>query len=396
MTPADVFRAPQIFLSSRLRAFAVHSLLFLSLACGGSHKKVDAPTLPPANPQAVSKMVQGLQSAKDAGGRDRAIALLQEAVTTDPQLWEARFNLGVLLAKKGDLSASERQLSEAQKLAPNAEDVAVALAEVRRRQGDADGAIDALQGFVKDNPSAKVAPMVLVTALREGGKTKDAIEHAQRVLVVHSSDPYALSELALANMDLDELDTAELLVGEALKADDKSAVAERTAGLISLRKGDDAVAFKHFQRASELDPKDTTARLNTGTVLVQAGVYDKAAQEFRAVLEVEPDNIDAMVGLAAARRGQGKREDQSPYLEAEKLLKNVLSHEPNNVDALFNLGILYSDYLKRPNDANPLFKQFLDQAPKNHPGRAEAERLLSGAGAAESAKPPAAKPPPAK
>ena len=347
-------------------------------ACGASQKKVDVPALPPANPQAVGKMVQGVQTAKDPGAKDRAIQLLRDAVAGDPGLWEAHYNLGVLLADKGDLKAAERELAQGAKLAPNAEDVAVGLAEVRRRQGDADGAIDALQPFVKQYPDAKVAPIALVTALREGGKVKEAIEQGQRVLVYHSSDPYALSELALSNVELGEIDTAELLIEEALKADDKSAVAERTAGLISLRKGDDAVAFKHFQRASELDPKDTTARLNTGTVLLQAGVYDKAAQEFRAVLAVEPESTDAMLGLAAARRGQGKKGDQSGFLEAEKRLLGVLEREPKNMDATFNLAILYSDYLKRPSEATPLLRRFLDDAPKNHPGRAEAERLISG------------------
>lgn len=348
-------------------------------ACGSSQKKVETPAQAPANPQSVGKMVQGVRSAKDASGKDRAIQLLRDAVAGDPGLWEAHYNLGILLADKGDLNAAERELAESAKLAPNAEDVAVALAEVRRRQGDATGAIDALQPFVKQYPDAKVAPIALVAALREGGKVKEAIEQGQRVLVYHSSDPYALSELALSNVELDEIDTAELLIEEALKADDKSAVAERTAGLISLRRGDDAVAFKHFQRASELDPKDTTARLNTGTVLLQAGVYDKAAQEFRAVLAVEPESIDAMLGLAAARRGQGKKDDQSGFLEAEKLLKGVLEREPKNLDAAFNLAILYSDYLKRANDATPLLQRFLDDAPKNHPGRPEAERLISGA-----------------
>jgi tetratricopeptide (TPR) repeat protein len=355
-------------------------LLFVA-ACGASQKKVEAPVLPAANPEAVSKMVQGVQSAagaKDASGKDHAIKLLQESVAADPGLWEAHYNLGILLADKGDLKAAERELANAAKLAPNAEDVAVGLSEVRRRQGDADGGIAALEGFVKQNPDAKVAAIALVTALREGGRVKEAIEQAQRVLVYHSSDPYALSELALANMEQGEVDTAELLIEEALRADDKSAVAERAAGLISLRKGEDAVAFKHFQHASELDPKDTTARLNTGTVLLLAGVYDKAAQEFRAVLEVEPESIDAMLGLAAARRGQGKRDDQSGYLEAEKLLERILEREPANLDATFNLGILYSDYLKRPADATPLLQRFLDEAPKNHPGRPEAERLISG------------------
>jgi tetratricopeptide (TPR) repeat protein len=347
-------------------------------ACAASQKKVEVPAQPPANPQAVGKMVQGVQSAKDASGKERAILLLRDAVAGDPGLWEAHYNLGVLLADKGDLKAAERELAQAAKLAPNAEDVAVALAEVRRRQGDEGGAVDALQAFVKQYPNAKVAPIALVTALREGGKVKEAIEQGQRVLVYHSSDPHALSELALSNVELDEVDTAELLIAEALKADAKSAVAERTAGLISLRKGDDAIAFKHFQRASELDPKDTTARLNTGTVLLQAGVYDKAAGEFRAVLAVEPESTDAMLGLAAARRGQTKKDDQAGFLEAEKLLKGVLEREPKNVDATFNLAILYADYLKRPSDATPLLQRFLDDAPKNHPGRIEAERLLSG------------------
>ena len=361
---------------SRWARLAVLGLL--CAACGAGHKKVEVPALPPANPQAVSKMVQGVQSAKDPTGKERAIQLLREAVTADPGLWEAHYNLGVLLADKGDLKAAEEELARAAKAAPNAEDVSVALAELRRRQADPGGAIDALEPFVKQNPGAKVAPIVLVAALREGGKVKEAIEQGQRVLVYHSSDPYALSELALANLELGEVDTAELLVEEALKADDKSAVAERTAGLISLKKGDDAVAFKHFQRASELDPKDTTARLNAGTVLLQAGVYDKAAQEFRAVLAVEPDGTDATLGLAAARRGQGKRDDQSGYLEAEKLLLGLLAREPKNVDATFNLAILYTDYLKRPSEATPLLQRFLDNAPKNHPGRSEAERLISG------------------
>jgi tetratricopeptide (TPR) repeat protein len=360
------------------RLVAFGAFAFWLGACAASQKKVEVPPQPPANAQAVGKMVQGVQSAKDASGKERAIQLLRDAVAGDPGLWEAHYNLGVLLADKGDLKAAERELAQSAKLAPNAEDVAVGLAEVRRRQGDAGGAIDALSAFVKQYPDAKVAPIALVTALREGGKVKEAIEQGQRVLVYHSSDPHALSELALSNVELDEVDTAELLIAEALKADDKSAVAERTAGLISLRKGDDAIAFKHFQRASELDPKDTTARLNTGTVLLQAGVYDKAAAEFRAVLAVEPESIDAMLGLAAARRGQTKKDDHSGFLEAEKLLKGVLEREPKNVDATFNLAILYSDYLKRPSEATPLLQRFLDDAPKNHPGRTEAERLISG------------------
>jgi tetratricopeptide (TPR) repeat protein len=360
---------------SPLRCSVVLALLLAG--CAKPQQKVAAPKLAPANPVALGKMVQGVQAAKDAAGKERAISLLAEAVKADAGLWEAHYNLGILLADKGDLAPAERHLATAQGLAPNAEDVALALSEVRRRRGDAQGAIEALRPFVKENPGAAHAPVALIGALREGEKVEEAIAQAQQVLVRHASDPRALAELALSYLDKGELDTAELLSQEALKADTKSAIAERTAGLIKLNQGDDAVAFRHFARASELDPQDTTARLNVATVLLEAGVYDRASEHFRAALEAEPENAAAALGLAAARRAQGKRDDNGPYLEAEKLIKGVLQREPKNLSATYNLAVLYGDYLKRPADALPLFQRFLDDAPKNHPARGEAERAVS-------------------
>jgi tetratricopeptide (TPR) repeat protein len=349
---------------------------FLLLACGGSAKKVESPTLPPANPHALNTMEQGVQAAKQPGGGKKAIGLFRSAVKTDPHLWEARYNLGVLLAEQGELAPAEKQLAEAIKLAPNAEDVVVALAEVRRRRGDASGAADVLDHFVKAHPQAIAARIALVSALRDSNKLDEAIKQAREVLVRRPNDPNALAELALTHVARGDMDTAELLSEESLKGQ-KSAVAERTAGLIALKRGDDAIAFKHFETASQLDPKDTTARMNIGTVLLEAGVYDRAEHEFRAVLEIKPDDIPATIGLAAALRGQGKRDNKAPYQEAEKLLKGVLAREPDNLAANYNLGVLYADFLQQPEKAKPLFKRFLSDAPDNHPARAKAKKKLA-------------------
>jgi cytochrome c-type biogenesis protein CcmH/NrfG len=110
---------------------------------------------------------------------------------------------------------------------------------------------------------------------------------------------------------------------------------------------------------------------------LEAGIYDKAAEQFRAALEAEPENSSAALGLAAARRAQGKREETAPFLEAEKLIKGVLEREPQNLEATYNLAVLYADFLKRPADALPLYQRFLDQAPKGHPAHAEAERAVA-------------------
>ncbi len=362
----------------RMLGSCLLALCLLTLfACGGEKQKAQAPTLPPANPEAVSKMAQAVEAAKDDQGVVKAIDLFHQAVKADAKLWEARYDLGVLLADSGQLAEAEKQLSQAAELAPNAEDVLVALSEVRRRQGDAEGAVSALEGFVKKHPDAIVARIALMSALRESGRTDEAISHAQEVLVRHAGDPNALSELALAYLDKGELDTAELLSQEALKAKQQSAVAARTAGLVALKKGDDAIAFRHFARASELDPNDTTARLNMGTVLLEAGVYDRAEEQFRAVLERKPHDLDAGVGLAAALRGQGSRDKPGPYTQAEKILLELLERNSRSANVAYNLGVLYADFLQEPVKAKEMFERFLDYAPRNHPSRDRAKQRIT-------------------
>ena len=129
-------------------------------------------------------------------------------------------------------------------------------------------------------------------------------------------------------------------------------------GLIHLASGDDALAFQEFLRATQEDPRDTTARLNMGSVLLRAGAYAKAEDQYRAILQVSADDIDAQVGLAAAIRAQ-------------------------------------ADFLKKPGDALPLFKRFLSDAPSDHPARADAEKYVSATSSAAD-KPPTPPPDPKK
>jgi Flp pilus assembly protein TadD len=362
------------------------------VACGGGTTVAKGPAaattvLPPANPQAVGKMVQGVQAAKE-GSRDRAVALLREAIVLDRQLWEAHYDLGVVLAGAGDLAGAEDELRAASKLAPDAEEVAIALGELRRRRGEYKEAADALGDFLQDHANAIDARILEVTALRDSGQLDAALKQAQEVLVRKPGDAGALAELALTYLAKGERDTASLVAKQSLDANPKSATAERATGLIALAAGDDAAAFAAFSKAAQFDPQDTTARLNMGAVLLRAGAYAKAEDQYRAILQVASDDASAQVGLAAALRGEGDAQHPKKLEEARALLEKVVDRDPHDVAALFNLGILHADYLKHPADGRPYFKRFLDDAPSGHPSRPEAERHISQANAA--APPPAA------
>jgi tetratricopeptide (TPR) repeat protein len=350
--------------------------------CGGSKKKpVAAPQTTAVVPAAASKMISGVEFAKTPSGRDRAVGLMREAIAIDPKLWEAHYNLGILLAQSGDLAEAVPSLERAAQLAPSAEEIATALGQVRRRRGENRKAADGLQVFVEQYPDAKEARALYVVALRDSGQIDAAIAQARDALRRKAGDATALAELALSELAKGERDSAELLVKEAIASNKDSAIAHRTAGLIALAKGDDAAAFASFLKASHLDPKDTTARLNVGTVLLRAGVYGKAEEQFRAVLKVASDDVDAAIGLAAALRGQGDKDHTAKWNEAQKVLEGVLARDPHNVGAEFNLAILFSDFMKKPLEAKPLFQRFLADAPADHPARAEADRQAKAIGA---------------
>lgn len=383
-----------------IRRLAVVSLLGLAVvACGGGHKQDVVNTgpkaLPPANPQAVSKMVQGVGAAKD-GQRDRAISLLREAVAIDPNLWEAHYDLGVVLASGGDLASAEDSLKTAHKLEPEAQEPVVALAEVERRRGEHKDAAELLGDFLAAHATATDARTLYVAALRNSGQLDKAIAQAREVLVRKPGDASALAELALCHLAKGERDTAQLLAKQAVDSNPHSAVAHRATGLIALQNGDDALAFQSFLKASQEDPHDTTARTNMGTVLLRAGAYPKAEEQFRAILQVSPDDIEAQIGLAAALRGESDPKTPNKLEEARTLLGKVLDKDPHNVAALFNLGVLYFDFLKKPADAQPLFKRFLSDAPSDHPSRADAEKYLSATTSTQGPPPAAPAPAPGK
>jgi tetratricopeptide (TPR) repeat protein len=344
--------------------------------CGGATKTKTGPTAAAVPKEALADFARGVEASNAGAEPDVAVAHYERAVSRDPEMWEARFNLGLVLAERGELARAEKELAAAAGRAPDAEDVVVAWSEVCRRQGDAESAISALQPFTTRHPEALTARASLVSALREAGKTDAAIAEARAVLVRRPGDATTLSELALAHLDRGEVDAAELLVQQALASEQKTAAAERTAGLVALRRGEDALAFRHFERAAELNPRDSTALLNIGTVLLQAGVYDRAEKAFRAVLDNDSSDVDAKLGLAAALRGRGSRDAQAPFAEAEKLLLEVLKAQPKNAAASLNLGILYLRNLDRKADARKMFLQAKDDSADTEDAHARAELLL--------------------
>ncbi|MEP6718269.1 MAG: carboxypeptidase regulatory-like domain-containing protein [bacterium] len=101
-------------------------------------------------------------------------------------------------------------------------------------------------------------------------------------------------------------------------------------------------AFKDYI-AVESDPaKKAKARTDAAQMLLDAGAPDKAFAEFRAILETEPDNVDANLGAGLSLFSSG---DKTKYQDAANYLQRFIDKAPDT-HPLKQSGREALDYLK--------------------------------------------------
>lgn len=97
-------------------------------------------------------------------------------------------------------------------------------------------------------------------------------------------------------------------------------------------------AFQEFARALEIDPTDSHALVARGYARLAAppplGGADLAIQDFQEALTYNPQSAEAWLGLAEAYRKKGEQD------KAEECYRKVLEIEPDNSEALEGLNKL--------------------------------------------------------
>jgi tetratricopeptide (TPR) repeat protein len=346
-------------------------------AGGQAEVRLEERALPPPDPRAVRQFVEGVRLMKRGGPANerKAARRFELALQVDANLWEAHFNLGVLARGGGDLPSAVRRFEAALAIQPGSGEALLALAETRHALGEHGAAGDLLESLVAGRPRDLEARVALATILREKGDHKGALAHAREVLIRDPSNVRALGEVGRVYLERGRHDVAALVFQKALALTGDTdprlrAKIHNDLGLLELARGDTQLAFRHFGKAIEADPRHAPAHLNQGSVLLNAGDYEGARVEYEAVLKMDPSHLDARVALGAALRGMGQ------HAQAKRHYQRVLNGAPRHPAALFNLAILEADFLDQRPRARARFEQFLQVAPKGDPHRAMAQRYL--------------------
>jgi len=94
-----------------------------------------------------------------------------------------------------------------------------------------------------------------------------------------------------------------------------------------------------FATVSSAQERDPDRLLNDAIKAQQRGDYQSAITEYREVLKLRPDNVEAKVNLGAALLNDAMQAQQRwDYQSAIKEYREVLELRPDNVEAKVNLG----------------------------------------------------------
>ena len=236
---------------------------------------------------------------KKAGDYQAARKHLQYAVALNPNDYNPRVNLGVVLAALNDLAGAKLQLEKALALGTDEAQVHFELAKVERSLGETDAARRQLEIY----------------------QLKLKHESDRAVAVSRSA------EAAQAARAGDNLKAAELYQ-EACAAEPQDAGLAYQLALVLDKLNDRAGERAALEQAIRANPHFVLAQYQLGYMDFQAGDNAAAERRFRLTVAEVPDNTQAWISLAAALA------TQSRFAEAQNAVEHALKLDPQNAAAL--------------------------------------------------------------
>jgi tetratricopeptide (TPR) repeat protein len=262
---------------------------------------------------------------------------LRKALAADPTLVKTQALLGICEKRLGDPSARALLEKSFAKLKdkPLRKQVGLELASLYDQQGEPGGTASVMQSLVDLDPDnvdvlfmaqrvyseladdtlnklAVLAPgsarmqQVIAERLVNGGDLPHAIEHYKKALLIDPRVPGVRLELGEAILQASPHDPATQAEAakdfEAAEIDGDAAKAECGLGGIALSQSDLDGAFAHYQRAYKLNPNEVEAQLGLARTLMMQQKPQEAINYLQAAIQADPLNSEAHYRLISAYR----------------------------------------------------------------------------------------------
>jgi tetratricopeptide (TPR) repeat protein len=244
---------------------------------------------------------------------DEAITAFQEALQLNPNLLDAYRELGRYLIDQGKLGEAVSTLQKGLEIASSNKELNTLNAELHTLLG---------------------------RAFREQNKLNEALSEFQEA--IQAKPDYAEAHFQVgvvlrrqSKENLSKLDEAVVAFQKVIEVEPNHARAHVLLGIVFREKGELDEAVTEFQKAINLNAKDSYNLLYLqGDIFKQQRKMDEATTAYQKAVELNPDFQDAYKSLGVSLFGQGSLD------EAAVALRKAIQLDTNDVRAYRCLGLI--------------------------------------------------------
>ena len=229
------------------------------------------------------------------------LALLDEALSFEPDSGQAHLERGRLLLVAGDSDKARSSLLRAVNLLPTDAEAHSALAVVYLTKGNVS---DALAGFKRASdlePQSAERLTNLGTAFMMQGDVQQAISAYNRAVGLAPNDARSRGDLGTALLAVNDARSALPHLRRAQELAPARATFMSNLGYAYQRLEDQPAAEQWYRKAVEADPELASAWINLGTLQAAQQKYDAAETSFKKALDLDPEDPRAIANLAELR-----------------------------------------------------------------------------------------------
>lgn len=191
--------------------------------------------------------------------------------------------LAQMALRQARLVEARTYLDQALSMRPNTPLLLELLLRLDVQEGRRDWAGGHIRALLSLDPGHPFANQVLASMQLERKEYAQA-ENSLRRSLARQSDPTVLNDLAWVLQEKGQLDEAEAMVREALKANGKMAVAWDTLGMVLMKRGKFPEAVEAFQQALALVPDAPMVQFHLAVLCDKQGEARKALELIESLL----------------------------------------------------------------------------------------------------------------
>jgi superkiller protein 3 len=195
-----------------------------------------------------------------------------------------------------------------------------------------------------------------------------AIDPLQKFIAAQPDVAYGHFELAYVFTALQKPDEARGEYQRAIAIDPKMAEAYLNLGILFIEREPAAVAVPNLRKTVELLPAQSRPRYLLGVAQENAKDYSAAAESFEGAYRLDPHNLEPIVHLANLYLRL-----QRP-VDAEKKFRSILEAQPDNAQAL--RGVAECMAAQKKPEAAEAYRAYLAAQPTDSGARARLVHLL--------------------